>query len=80
MVKCIGKNFKVEPQHQDISLINELIRMNDFIDITDIVAELVAPKLLAALQQWLSHTKKNMNEIWVWYKGWKNFLMEHGGP
>jgi len=54
--------------------------MNDFIDITDIVAELVAPKLLAALQQWLSNTKKNMNEIWVWYKGWKNFLMEHGGP
>jgi len=61
-------------------LINELIRMSDFIDITDIVAELVAPKLLAALQQWLSHTKKNMNEIWVWYRGWKNFLMEHGGP
>ena len=50
MAKSIGKKFRVEPQNQDISLLSDLIALKDIIDVTDILAELVAPKLLAALQ------------------------------
>ena len=50
MAKSIGKKFRVEPQNQDISLLSDLIALKDIIEVTDILAELVAPKLLAALQ------------------------------
>jgi len=71
MAKNIGKRFKVDPSNQDITLLNDLITLKDSIDIKDIISELVAPRLLAALQLWLGHDQKKLKEVWLWYQGWK---------
>jgi len=49
LAKNIGKRFKVDPANQDITLISDLLALVEMIDIRDIISEIIAPKLLAAL-------------------------------
>lgn len=41
------------------------------------------PKLLVTLQSWLdiieSDSGDELEEVLVWYEGWKNFLIEESG-
>lgn len=67
LAKKIGKRFKVDPANQDITLVSDLLALNDLIDIRDLISELIAPKLLLALQLWLGHEKKSLREVWLWY-------------
>ena len=48
-----------------------------------ILREHLVPKLLVTLQSWLdiieSDSVDELDEVLVWYEGWKNFLVQESG-
>jgi hypothetical protein len=49
LASIIGKQFKVDPSNQDITNVKEVIELKSLIEISDLISELIAPKLLYAL-------------------------------
>lgn len=67
--------FKVDPAKQDISLLNILFEYEDFeSEKTELLVQVIVPKLIQCLQLWLGSGLANIKEVWPWYKGWRGFL------
>lgn len=49
LASIIGKQFRVDPSNQDITNVKEVIYLKSLIEISDLISELIAPKLLSAL-------------------------------
>lgn len=49
LASIIGKQFRVDPLNQDITNVKEVIDLKSLIEISDLISELIAPKLLSAL-------------------------------
>ena len=69
-----ARKFRVNPQEQDIAPVEELIQLSAVVEVQDLIEQLLMPKLLSALERWVSSELANLNEVWVWYNGWKGFL------
>eukprot|EP00914_Ancora_sagittata_P033926 GHVO01068524.1.p1 GENE.GHVO01068524.1~~GHVO01068524.1.p1 ORF type:complete len:835 (-),score=183.67 GHVO01068524.1:344-2848(-) len=73
--------FEIRPDKQDLKALEELLCFMRVLGV-GVVQEILEihffPKWLQALRQWLMMPDADLEEITIWYEGWKELFHKHG--
>ena len=74
VASLLQTQFKVTPANQSTSELDALLDLTPWLDITDLVSEIILPKLLHTFIKWTEYPSCNFTQVWQWYNGWKSLL------
>ena len=74
MAKELAEKFVVNPGGQDLEVVNRVLGLKKLMDVSDLVGDIIMPKLMEAFDSWIEYSECNLAEVWQWYHGWKELL------